>query len=208
MYHKSTNRKGSLICDQDSALISFELFMFLEISHFLPVLASPKIFADGSGFKFKYYAIDYTCAKFHAFRTKCTLISPFDYTNCCKTLKGENDGSPQKQTLHNERLETNIWESPVPRLSNVHFHLQLPEERKCDCGYCVCGREREREIHAHTHAHVHAHACTHTCTHAHAHAHAHTCTDMCMRTCTHAHMHTHVHAHMHTCAHARTHAQV
>ena len=159
--------------------------MFLEISHFLPVLASPKIFADGSGFKFKYYAIDYTCAKFHAFWTKCTLISPFDYTNCCKTLKDENDGSPQKQTLHNERLETNIWEPPVPRLSNVHFHVQLPEERKCDCGYCICGRERD--------------SCTHTCTRACArmHTHMHTCTCAC--TCTH--MHRHVHAHMHTCTH-------
>ena len=166
--------------------------MFLEISHFLPVLASPKIFADGSGFKFKYYAIDYTCAKFHAFWTKCTLISPCDYTNCCKTLKDENDGIPQKQTLHNERLETNIWEPPVPRLSNVHFHVQLPEERKCDCGYCVCGRERERFMHTHMH--------TCMCTHAHTHAHMH----MRMYMHTHAQTCACAHAHMRTCTHTCT----
>ena len=117
-----------------------------------------------------------------SFFTKCYMLCYIFCTNslsfysyCCKKLADEDDGSPQNQTLHNERLETNIWEPPVPRLSNVHFHVQLPEERKCDCGYCVCGRERD--------------SCTHTCTRA--------CTHVHMRTCTHMHAHACVHAHMH-----------
>ena len=119
-----------------------------------------------------------------SFFTKCYMLCYIFCTNslsfysyCCKKLADEDDGSPQNQTLHNERLETNIWEPPVPCLSNVHFHVQLPEERKCDCGYCVCGRERERFMHTHMHTRMH------TCTHAHTHAHARTCV------CVHAHMH-------------------
>ena len=123
----------------------------------------------------------------------CTNSLSF-YSYCCKTLTDENDGSPQKQTLHNERLETNIWEPPVPRLSNVHFHVQLPEEQKCDCGYCVCGRERERFMHTHT--------CTCTC--AHIHTRMHTCTCACTHTCTHMHMCMRTCTHMRVCMHTCT----